>query len=231
MDSKRPRPYVWPTWVAGVLAGTSKCRWAAWFKAHYRYEKRPDAGGDLGAWTKQHDAMVAETASRLKSAGYLVRVEDEASFKLEGSGGTLAGKPDIVAVPADLDALPVMVVDEKSGTKKPKDAWQVLVYLIALPLTWLPRGCRLEGYVEYRDGLSQVSGSCLVPGHAHGSRTPASPVLDCEREAFGEVMRSVTGDLEPPRAPSAAECRYCDIASCPDRVEVAERTGGAGGLF
>jgi hypothetical protein len=233
-DSPRKRPYCWVTWVTGSLAGTDRCVWKVWYKAHHRYAKMPDDGGfDLEAWTKAHDRMVQDRAAALRADGWLVRVEDECAFTLEGNLVTLAGKPDLAAM---RDDQPSLVVDAKSGSRKPKDVWQVLLYLLALPTTLLrdvPGG--VTGAVEYRDGLVPLPERSLIKdprADLLGERRAAElPVLSDERAHVGDVMRAVGAVAEPVRVPSAAECRFCDVAACPDRVRSTPSHGDPGGLF
>lgn len=200
-DSPRPSPYIWVTWLTGLLAGTDKCKWKPWYKAHFRYAKRPDDGGfDLVAWTKQHDRMVSESVLSLRTSGYQVRVEEENAFKLQGRVGTLAGKPDIVAL--DQDAKHAKVIDEKSGKQRPSDRWQVLLYMFALPLTWL-KGFTVQGEVVYR-GSSHLIESTELTTQA--------------QDKILRIINQTGGVKEPKRTPSVRECRFCDILACPERV-------------
>jgi hypothetical protein len=93
--TKRSMPYVWATWITKLLAGERQCLWAAWFRAHHRYDKLPrDAA--LAAWTSEHTAMCGTCGRSLIMDGYNVRVEKQNDFKLVGrSGAVLSGKPDI----------------------------------------------------------------------------------------------------------------------------------------
>lgn len=207
MDSKRGKPYAWVTWITGLLAGTDKCQWKAWVKSNFRYAKRAeDQSKDLSDWTKQHDQMVGERVLKLEREGYTVRTEDENAFKVEGRTAILSGKPDIVAVRPDSDS--ALVIDTKSGSVKPKDSWQVYIYMWALPLT-VYKGLKMAGAVDYRHGLENLPP--LTQGHV---------------DRITETMRLVGQSGAPPAAPSVAECRYCDIVECKVRVgsEVSKAT-------
>lgn len=68
MATKRPKPYVWASWITKLLAGESQCAWAAWFRAHHRYDKLP-RDADLAAWTSGHTAMVGERSRVLTEDG------------------------------------------------------------------------------------------------------------------------------------------------------------------
>jgi hypothetical protein len=209
-DSPRgSRSYIWPTWVTGLLAGSDKCVWKAWYKAHFRYAKREGDGNfNLKEWTKQHNEMTDSRVQRLKDEGWpMVTIEDQNSFKLEGQRGTLSGKPDIVAIdPTEARAL---VIDEKSGRERESDVWQIMVYMFALPMTLFKKlfgdqEYQLDGEVEYRGSQRAV---------------PASMFNLRARQHITSMLRIVGGDEEPVRTPSANECRYCDILACPDRFE------------
>jgi hypothetical protein len=202
-DHRRPAPYVWPTWLSKILGGENKCRWAAWYKTQHKYAKLPptkDREEFLTEWTAKHDAMVEARVKilRAEDAPPVLRVEDEGAFHLRGKSVTLGGKPDIVALYPDK----AVVYDQKSGKRRGSDHWQVLIYMLALPLTWLPKGMQLLGFVEYRDGLA-----------------PVRPLGRPERGEITSLLAEV-GDpnSSSPRVPSTRECSFCDILNCPERA-------------
>ena len=203
MASPRDEPYVWVTWISKLLAGEAHCQWAAWFKAHHTYQKRP-SDFNVAAWTAEHTEMVRDHAERLRGEGYEIYLEGQNAFRMRGSDGTtLAGKPDIVAVRGGA----AKVVDCKTGNPKTSDQLQVLVYMLTLPHTHPAcRGLRPDGEIRYRNDAVPI---------------PASQIPAQLRRIVRETMHRVGGDLELPRVPSYDECRFCDIsaADCPDRVE------------
>jgi CRISPR/Cas system-associated exonuclease Cas4 (RecB family) len=196
-DSKRWKPYVWVTWLTGLLAGMDHCEWRLWYRAHHRYAKREVAEGDLDQWKIDHDQMVRARVALLQATGYTVNVEDENAFKLKGSTIELGGKPDIVAVKGANHAI---VIDEKSGQQKMADRWQVKVYMYVLPRV----GFRipLTGEVQYR------ATSVEIP-----------PIDPKETAAIVSLMQMAGSSMVPPRTPSAQECAFCDVLHCPDRIE------------
>ena len=196
-DSRRwGKGYMWVTWLSGLLAGSDVCEWAAWYRTHFRYAKLQREDGDLDSWKIQHDNMVRARVAALRGNGYVVDVEEDNEFKLEGQRATLAGKPDIVARKGANHAI---VVDEKSGKRREKDRWQVLLYMYALPRLGLMIR-PLHGQIEYRDGVVDISADDYTPEvHARILTT----------------LQVVGGSLEPNRTPSPTECRFCDIAACP----------------
>lgn len=203
MNSRRAKPYVWCSWITSLLAGSDHCRWKVWTKANFRYAKTAGDGGfNVAEWTKQHDEMVNLRAAKLKLEGYDVRIEEENAFKLEGERGTLAGKPDIIALKASEKY--ALVIDEKSGKERPSDRWQVKIYIFAKRQLSL-KDWRVDGEVEYR-----------------GRHEPV-PFLEVDSGAIqkiAEVMKMATGEVAPARTPSRFECQYCDIADCSDRFKV-----------
>lgn len=209
--ARRGKPYVWVTWLTKLLAGEYKCWFAAWYKAHFKYEKieDPERESFFAKYTAIHDKIVENRVERMRDDGWLVRVEDEGEFRLEGKLGTLAGKPDIVGI---RDGIAV-AIDGKSGKRRLSDHWQVLIYMLALPLTWLRGHTELHGEVQYRDG-------------AEGVRELGDP----ERAKISEAMKIVAGPDRPETSPSSFECGRCDIASCPDRHKP-NAPGDAKGLF
>jgi hypothetical protein len=190
------------TWITGLLAGDDQCQYAAWVKSHYTYEKRVrDDGFDLATWKAQHAALVERRAVQLVNTGWTqVMVEDQNKFTLRGQATTLAGVPDLVATK---DGILVRVSDAKSGQRRAKDIWQVLLYLFVLPMYHrLAEGSRsIEGEVVYTDGVQYVD-----------------PLAADHRERIIRQIQVTGGSEEPKATPSARECGFCDIAECPFRV-------------
>jgi hypothetical protein len=201
-DPKRPRAYIWVTWLTKLLAGEDKCWYRGWVKANHKYEKTPDDKDRedfFKEWTRKHDALVNRRAEELKGQGFLVRLEDEGAFKLIGKNADLAGKPDIVAI-ADDHAL---VIDGKSGKRRKSDHWQVLIYLFALPLSWMKgTQLRLDGQIQYSDGPEAVR-----------------PLDEPTKAKIVDAINKLAGPEPPAAVPSTNECRYCDIANCEFRSE------------
>ncbi len=200
-------PYIWPTWLAGLLSGDRSCWWAAWFKAHHREYPRMENRNParLSLWRAEHASMVAATAERMRNDGYLVTVEDQTKILVVGQSAIVGGRPDIVAVPVESDHS-AHIVDCKTGKRRESDFWQVVTYGAALTL---PRAKfanqQVSGSVAYKDSVRTVSVDDVRGG---------TPLVF-------RAIRRVAGQ-EPARAPSVTECRDCDIACCPDRAMEAE---------
>lgn len=205
-EKRRPWPYVWTTWITGLLSGVDKCHWKIWLKAHYylpKQEEDPERKGFLSKWIKDHDAMTRKRVASLKQEGYSVFVEDENSFVLRGEVANLAGKPDIIAL--NKEEKTGLIIDEKAGKQKEQYIWQVLIYMFAKDFTF--PDYVLSGEIEYKDER--------IPIHPRQLNTD-------NKRRIGGMMRIVGGDEEPERVPSRFECEYCDIIGCPDRYEAKE---------
>ena len=203
MSTPRPSPYVWVTWIAGILAGDDRCTFSPWFKANHYYTKRRRDGVPL-EWKSLHDQMVDRRASELVADGFRVWVEDQNAFRLKGEAATLGGKPDIIAAHADGRRL---VVDCKGGREKGADVWQVLVYMLAAPRTLEhAKGGTVAGEVCYQGGRRIVDPSELSPDAV---------------AAIVTLLRRLGASDPPTAAPSGRECAWCDIgaADCPDRTD------------
>lgn len=216
MAEKRWSPYVHVTWIRGLIAGDQHCAWSSWFKSHFQYIKRVGPDGDanrLAQWKAEHAQMVQERAEAWRAGGWTVTVEDQNKFTVKGQSATVGGVADIVAIRED----EIRVEDCKTGKRRDSDYFQVVLYVLLLPLVdeRFTQGERVSGIVSYKDGTQR---EVLADDAAR-----ARPVV------FGWIM-ATGSDVEPSRVPSAHECRYCDVAECPDRIEAAPE-GGRTGAF
>lgn len=202
--TQRRDVYLWVTWITGLLSGDNHCQFAPWFKGHFKYEKTPDRSFDRAAWSSEHDDLVRRRVAELTADGWLVFVEDQNKFDLRGQVATLAGKADIVATRGQ----EARVEDCKTGKPRHSDFWQVLTYMLALPVGHpaISKFHRLTGYVVYRDHIITVQPEEFTP--------------ELRAKLIEQVRQSGAAE-PPPRVPSARECGFCDIgkADCPQRVE------------
>ncbi len=200
----RTEPYVWATWITKLLAGESSCLWSAWFRAHFHsFAKTERADFDLDKWIVDHAALVRRTAAEFTDKGYAVSTERQNQFSLAGKLGTLAGRPDMVAVQGDEG----WVVDGKTGLPRAADRVQVMLYMWALKrANPALAGVRLRGRIEYPTRFGIVEADEVDAGFA---------------ARVGEVMRAVCGPDEPGKAPSFGECRCCPLTpdDCAERVD------------
>jgi len=207
MTVPRDGSYIWVTWITGLMAADKHCEWAAWFRAHFQGFDKVPSDFDLAAWKAAHGEMVRARADELRGQGYTVFVEDQNKFSLKGQAATLGGVADLLAVREGEG----LVVDCKSGQRRDSDAFQVLTYMLVLPLTHPScKGISLAGEVQYRDVRLPIA---------------AAKLDDQMKRLIRATIERVGDDVPLPRVPSASECRFCDItaADCPDRIEEARR--------
>lgn len=219
MNPRPGKPYVWVSWITGLISGDANCEWSSWVKAHFYYNEHPDAAGnDLSVWKAEHAALVRQRADELVAQGWKVRVEDQNKFSLKGRVAVLGGKPDIAATRRSLtnpgSALAPnvdgLIVDCKTGRPKESDYWQVITYMTMGPLAGILAGCaEIRGEVCYKDSKRLVSPLDAANGAPH----VASRI-----EAVGQAH-------EPKRTPSASECRFCKVGECPERVDTPDAVG------
>jgi len=210
-DKPRTKPYIWVSWITKLLSREDRCWYKGWFKAHHQYDRVPDDPERKDFFKKYqelHDAITTMRANQLRAEGYTVKVEDDAAFKLVGDKADVAAKPDLAAVKDGT----VLVCDAKSGKPRDSDHWQVLIYMLGLPMSWA-KGLAVRGEVQYKDGPP----------------VPVRPLGKVEREAIVATVQRLAQDAAPEPVPSPGECRYCDVASCTARYTAPE--GSAAGLF
>lgn len=202
-EERRAFPSVTVTSLAGLVAGEDHCWWSAWYRAHHEYERVKDETFDSAKWRADHGRLVQARARELRADGYAVTVEGQNRVKLKGRAAVLEGCPDIVALNAPGQF--GRVVDAKTGRQRAKDVWQVLIYMLALPLARkVPAGLTLHGEVRYVEHV-----------------TPVTPLSESQQAQILAALATVSGEDEPYRVPSDKECRFCPVAACPDRVSAA----------
>jgi hypothetical protein len=206
-DKKRRTPNIWAKALAKLIGGDERCWYRGWYQSrHYttRPQESPEDVRRLEDYQKAHDRIVTERADYLRSEGYVVKTEDENAFKLVGKTAELTGKPDIVAIQGDQ----ALVVDGKSGKRRPADAWQVKVYQFALPLTWL-RAERIFGEVAYADVIAGVP--------------------ELTKQDAGEIDAGIrvlsSSEKIPAKVPGKWECLRCPVADCAVRFSDAAGAG------
>ena len=208
MKKERGNPYIWVSWLSKIMAGENQCRWAAWFRSHYKADKIP-SDFDLAAWTAEHNELVQQRKQKLEDEGFTVYIEDQNRFTLRGKSGVeVCGKADIVAIKKD----EAYVEDCKTGTPRHSDYMQVLIYMLALPrVTAHCKGKNLEGRIVYKDSVVDV---------------PSNKIDKSLKNLFKDIVTDVGGAEPLEKVPSWGECRFCDItrADCPERIGVEPTT-------
>lgn len=186
------------------MTGELQCHWSAWFRTHYKYDKAV-SNFDSAQWNARHRALQAERISVLQAEDWTVSVEGENWFEVAGRSYSIkvAGKPDILAVQGDY----AFVEDCKTGRKKNSDLYQVLIYMLLLPLSTAKyRNVRLAGRLVYSNEVVEIS---------------SEQVNEEFKAQFREVIAYLSSTIPARKVPSFQECRYCDISAkyCPERVD------------
>ena len=115
----------------------------------------------------------------------------------------LAGKPDILAIAGQQE----LVEDCKTGRKKNSDLYQVLIYLLLVPVSIQKcKGSDLRGRLVYSDGVREIQ---------------TSQVDEAFKEQFRGAIATLSNPTPARKVPSYQECRYCDISAqyCSERVD------------
>lgn len=141
----------------------------------------------------------------LEAKGFSVYIEGENWFEVSGKNHAVkvAGKPDILAI----DGSQAFIEDCKTGKKKNSDLYQVLIYMLLLPVsTARCRGLSLEGRLVYRNEVINIHSS----------------LIDVEfKKRFREEIAIISSPSAARKVPSLQECRRCDIPArcCPERID------------
>lgn len=205
VSPKRGKSYLWVSWLTSLLAGDDTCLLQPWLKVHYRFPEVDHGSFDLSAWKAQHAAMVELERLKLESESWSYTVEDQNTFKLDGTTAIIGGKPDLIA---SRDGA-VRVIDLKGGKKRGSDYQQVLIYMFALPRIAGHYPRNLHGEVVYRPEVA--------PRHVV-QPTELTPEWIASLAAL--VRRLASRERPVPR-PSARECAFCKVPAslCPQRVD------------
>lgn len=207
----RDKPFVWVTWLKGLVGGDDSCEWQIWYKVHNQdYNKMPN-DFDSVDWNIKHTRLLRET--RVKWAAnplWDMKTEGQNSFKMDWpldhfhSGeikAVISGKPDLIA--HGRDGKNAVIIDAKTGKGRASDRVQVLLYMYLYPLA-TGNPVQFSGVVQYKDREDQL---------------PAFMVSPDFKEAVDFWMNIVLSDDEPVAIPSKTECNFCDIADCPVRFK------------
>lgn len=204
MKQKRDNVFIWVTWLTKLIAGEQQCEYASWFKAHFQYDKLP-TDFSLTKWSIKHTQLLHKRRDELEKEGYVVKVEDQNSFKLKCPKGiVVSGKADIVAFG---NFQRVVVEDCKTGKHKNSDQVQVMLYMMFLPKCLKEyEDARFDGNVVYTDSILPISWTDI----------------DCDlRRWVWSWVKKIGGKHPCRKVPSYGECEWCDISKeyCPERVE------------
>jgi hypothetical protein len=190
---KRFKFYARVEQLSKLLAKEKQCNFSVWLPTQYQFEK-PPSNYD----SSEHDEIVIQRASQLQDEGFTVYVEYANSLKVNGRifDICVAGRPDIVAIKDSW----VVVEDCKTGKRRDSHRFQVLLYMLLLPLAPETKdycqGQIPHGRVVYPDGIVEI---------------PAWSV-DCQfRQLLRQTIATICSITPPNSTPSPWECRYCNI--------------------
>jgi hypothetical protein len=155
--------------------------------------------------------LLDDRLSDIQIQDFTVFVEGENWFEVTGKRHSIkvSGKPDILAVRDGQ----VWVEDCKTGKKKTSDLYQVLLYMLLLPLSHPKcRGVKLEGRLVYPDAVMEIS---------------SDQVNEEFKARFRETIATLSSTDPVRKVPSFQECRYCDISAqyCSERVDAKPAQG------
>jgi CRISPR/Cas system-associated exonuclease Cas4 (RecB family) len=198
---RRDTPYIWPSWLAKLISGEAQCEFQYWLKANYKYPKLP-GNFDLEQYKINHNTLLQHHAQQLVSEGLRVRKEDQNSFTIRGKTATIGGKPDLIALGAENT-----IGECKTGQRKASDVAQLKIYMYLAPLA------KLHGITTPPDGL--------LIYHDEVFEIPASEIEDSFKQLVHDAIAMLTSPNPPTKAPSARECRFCDVPIdiCSARLE------------
>lgn len=204
LGEPKPFPSIWVTWLARFMADEIQCHWSTWFRTHYKYEKL-SSNFDSAKWNANHQALLRNRVCNLESEGYTAYLEGENWFEIEGKSFSVkvSGKPDIVAIAGQQG----FIEDCKTGRKRNSDLYQILIYLLLLPVSHSRyRGLRLGGRLVYSTEVIEIE---------------ADQVDEEFKAQFRKAIATLSSVNPARKVPSFHECRYCDISRkyCSERIE------------
>ena len=202
MADTRDFPYIWTTWLPRLLTGENSCEWAIWFKAHHQNWAKVPSDLNQTEWLLTRTALLNEKKNRWEARRQPVYVEGQNNFLLRGQTAILAGQPDLI-VERSTDAL---IIDFQAGHKQPSHYLQIMIYMYALP----------KALPQYQH--AKLAGEVVYPTRT--ARVPMGGLHTQFKKDLGALIRRIATDRPAARAPSAHECRFCDITAhdCADRV-------------
>jgi hypothetical protein len=194
------------------MAGEQSCEWASWFKAHHENYHKAPSDFDTAKWNIDHTRQLRRLQLERRKLGERVFLESENAIRYTlPSGVIIAGKPDLITLPAGQPTTVCVgqptIYDVKTGRERCSDRIQVMLYMHLLPQA-LPAyaGTRPAGCVVYNGSRVDIPPEAVDPKFI---------------EAF-EYFLGVIASSEPAlKVPNRNECRFCDIArtECPERIE------------
>ncbi len=220
MAKKRDVPYIWVTWLPSIMLGSASCCWGPWFKANYTGFAKQPSGPAPAIRTIEHAQRLDKMYDAYLAAGSRVTREDQNLFQVRRSSGlTVGGKPDLIVCRKEQ---PYWVFDIKTGARRDSHVIQVMLYMALLPFSKRFGGKTFSGsvcYDDYHDSRGEV-------------RIPETAIDDSFKNRLARCLDILGSAAPPPKCPSEAECRFCDISGseCPERASKAPLDESPGDL-
>ncbi len=194
---ERKKPYIWVTWLTPLLAGEDSCEWKTWLKAHYQGWRKMPSDFDSAKWNENHTALLNQLRDEYRAKCGTLLMEGQTKWQIEGKTAIVAGKMDLLTLN------PNWIIDAKTGKPKNSHVIQMKIYLLAVEMGALPGiSGKFQAVLRYTD---------------HEREIPS--VDDVFRERFFALVRRIGAKDALSTVPSLSECRFCDIADCPDRID------------
>jgi len=199
-EEKR-EPGSWITWLAGPLCDPAACLLPLFLQSR-TVVPRDDDAGSLGDWATRHGQLMSETADSIRARGRTVVLEQPIAITSR-TGVAVSGSMDIWVEEDTAARQAGMVIDAKTGKKKPAHRSQVLLYQLLL-----------QASPEFTTTVPPTGG--LVYGDGTKVTIPASEADAALRQQLAQLLEVVAADCAPDPTPSASNCRFCRIQSwCP----------------
>jgi hypothetical protein len=204
MTVRRDQPYLYPTWLAKLMAGDVSCEWAVWYRVHHRDWSRPPSDFDQAKYNMEHTKLLREVRLERDTGRERLLLERQASFwYTHPSGIRLSGTPDLVS----LSERENCIYEAKAFTPRAYHRIQVLIYMYCMPRSENVAyyGKSFAGQLRYQD---------------HSSRIEPDEITGQFEEQFNFWMDVLATEKPLEKFPSAQECRFCNIgkADCPERL-------------
>lgn len=196
----RPKPYIWVTWLARVMAGEVACHWQYWYQAHHLVRDKQPSDFDHVAWGIAHTRLLTDLRREVARPGVRMQTEFRFSIHVPPTETTVAGKVDCLVD----DGQNLVVYDCKTGQPRDAHRVQVMLYMHALGSYERFADRRIRGMVVYPDSRFEI------------------PYLPPDFRDQVEYFVAQLADRATPALKAPGEgCRYCALTlfDCPDREE------------
>jgi len=192
-------PEFWVTSLAKALSGDQPCVLSTWMQGYFKLAKGAADQASMSVWRANHSAQLADAVEKFRADGWKCSVERY--FRVQGQTAIITGKSDLIIQQTDKRP---RICDVKSGSPRDSDLIQVLVEMIAIPMSWESPHMQFDGEVIYAD---------------HSVLLKPDDALALRPRLF-ELLKKLGSIPRPDASPSESACRFCpvQVADCPDRM-------------